>query len=125
MPYQVRVEGRFAAAHALRGYDGSCERIHGHNFTVTAVAQTAVLDDVGMAIDFKILSARLNDVLSDLDHQNLNELAAFSERNATAENIATLVYRELAPQLEALGAKLCRVTVEESPKYAASFGPEF
>jgi 6-pyruvoyltetrahydropterin/6-carboxytetrahydropterin synthase len=124
MAYQVRVEGRFAAAHALRGYDGSCERIHGHNFTVTAVAQTAVLDDVGMAVDFKVLSARLNDVLGDLDHRNLNELAAFSERNATAENIAVFVYHELAPQLEALGAKLCWVTVEESPKYAASFGPD-
>ncbi len=124
MPYRLSVEGRFAAAHALRGYGGSCERTHGHNFTVTVVVQTTVLDDIGMAVDFKVLSAQLNDVLGDLDHQNLNELAAFSERNATAENIAAFVYNELAPQLEALGAKLCWVTVEESPKYAASFGPD-
>jgi 6-pyruvoyltetrahydropterin/6-carboxytetrahydropterin synthase len=124
MPYKVRVEGRFAAAHALRGYDGSCERIHGHNFTVTAVAETAVLDDVGMAVDFKALDALLNDVLAVLDHRNLNELDAFAERNATAENIAAFVYRELAPHLEALGAKLRRVTVEESPKYVASFEPD-
>jgi 6-pyruvoyltetrahydropterin/6-carboxytetrahydropterin synthase len=124
MPFLVRVEGRFAAAHALRGYDGSCERLHGHNFAVTVFAEAAALDEVGMAVDFKVLSAHLDNVLDALDHRNLNELGEFSERNATAENIAAVVYERLAPQLEALGAKLRRVTVEESPKYAASYEPE-
>jgi 6-pyruvoyl-tetrahydropterin synthase len=63
-------------------------------------------------------------VLDVLDHQNLNELAAFSTRNATAENVAAFVYEKLAPKVEALGARLRRVTVEESPKYAASYVPE-
>jgi 6-pyruvoyltetrahydropterin/6-carboxytetrahydropterin synthase len=124
MPYLVKVERRFAAAHAVRGYDGSCERLHGHNFAVTAVAEATTLDEIGIAIDFKELSKRLDDVLEVLDHQNLNELAAFSARNATAENLAAFVYERLAPQVEALGAKLRRVTVEESPKYAASYVPD-
>ena len=124
MPYLVKVEGRFAAAHGVRGYDGSCERLHGHNFAVTAVAEAATLDELGIAVDFKIMSKHLNEVLDVLDHQNLNELPAFSSRNATAENVAAFVYERLAPKVEALGAKLRRVTVEESPKYAASFVPD-
>lgn len=124
MPYEVKVEGRFAAAHALRGYGGSCERLHGHTFNVIVVAEAAGLDEIGMALDFRELDARLSGVLDVMDHQNLNELPAFSDRNATAENIASFVYEQLAPKLEPLGAKLRRVTVEESPKYAASFLPD-
>jgi 6-pyruvoyltetrahydropterin/6-carboxytetrahydropterin synthase len=124
MPYLIKVEGRFAAAHAVRGYDGSCERLHGHNFAVTVEAEAATLDDIGIALDFKVLSKRLDDALGTLDHQNLNELPAFASRNATAENVAAYVYDKLAPEVEALGAKLRRVTVEESPKYAASYVPD-
>ena len=124
MPYLIKVEGRFAAAHAVRGYDGSCERLHGHNFAVTAEASAATLDDVGIALDFKVLSKHLNGVLDALDHRNLNELPAFASCNATAENVAAYVYEKLAPEVEALGAKLRRVTVEESPKYAASYVPD-
>jgi 6-pyruvoyltetrahydropterin/6-carboxytetrahydropterin synthase len=101
MSYEIKVEGTFAAAHALRGYGGECERLHGHNFNE--------------------LSSYLGDVLEQLDHRNLNELPAFEERNPTAENIAAYIFEQLAPRLENTGAALRRVTVEESSKYAASF----
>jgi len=124
MPYEIKVEGTFAAAHALRGYGGPCERLHGHNFKVTAVARAERLDEVGIALDFKVFSSHLGEVLELLDHRNLNELPAFDKRNATAENVAAFVYEQLAPRLESTGAELSRVTVEESSKYAASFIPE-
>lgn len=124
MPYEVKVEGGFAAAHALRGYGDPCERLHGHNFRVTAVARAPELNPVGIALDFKEFRARLDEVLGQLDHQNLNELPPFDERNATAENIAAYIFEQLAPRLERTGAQLSRVTVEESAKYAASFIPD-
>jgi 6-pyruvoyltetrahydropterin/6-carboxytetrahydropterin synthase len=124
MPYELKVEGSFAAAHALRGYGGACERLHGHNFKVIAVARATELNAIGMALDFKELSSHLYEVLRDLDHQNLNELPPFDERNATAENIAGYIFEQLAPRLERTGAKLSRITVEESTKYAASFIPD-
>lgn len=124
MPYEVKVEGGFAAAHALRGYGGECERLHGHNFRVTVVASSGGLDGVGIALDFKEFSARLGEVLEQLDHRNLNELPPFDERNATAENIAAYIFEQLAPRLEPTGATLARVTVEESAKYAATYIPD-
>jgi 6-pyruvoyltetrahydropterin/6-carboxytetrahydropterin synthase len=124
MSYEIKVEGNFAAAHALRGYGGECERLHGHNFNITAVAGAGELNTIGFALDFKELSAYLGDVLEQLDHRNLNELPAFEERNATAENIAAYIFEQLAPRLESTGATLRRITVEESSKYAASFIPD-
>lgn len=124
MPYEVKVERSFAAAHALRCYGGACERLHGHNFNVTAVARVRELDAIGIALDFKELSSHLGEILAQLDHQNLNEIPPFDDRNATAENIAAYIFERLAPRLEGTGATLCRITVEESTKYAASFIPD-
>lgn len=123
MPYEIKVEDHFAAAHALRGYGGACERKHGHNFTVTAVVAVASLDEVGLSVDFKEVAGFLREVLEKLDHQDLNELPAFLSANATAENIATYIYGELEPRLSRPGVRIARVTVEESPKYAASYLP--
>jgi 6-pyruvoyltetrahydropterin/6-carboxytetrahydropterin synthase len=58
-----------------------------------------------------------------MDHQNLNDLPDFRERNATAENVAAFIYARLAPKIETTNVRLARVTVKESPKYAASFVP--
>jgi 6-pyruvoyltetrahydropterin/6-carboxytetrahydropterin synthase len=124
MPYEINVEKSFSAAHALRGYDGACERFHGHNFKVIAFARAGELNDLGMALDFKELSSYLGAVLEQLDHRNLNELPYFLERNATAENIAEHIFHELAPRLQPTNVTLTRVTVEESAKYAASFAPD-
>ncbi|UCH78332.1 MAG: 6-carboxytetrahydropterin synthase [Candidatus Coatesbacteria bacterium] len=123
MPYEIKVEDHFAAAHALRGYGGACERRHGHNFKVTAVVTAAALDEVGMSLDFKEVARFLREVLETLDHQDLNELAAFRNTNATAENIATYIYSELAPRFKSPEVRIARISVEESPKYAASYLP--
>src|SRR5437867_11585979 len=32
--FQVSVEESFSAGHALRGYRGKCENVHGHNYVV-------------------------------------------------------------------------------------------
>lgn len=124
MPYEVKVTRNFAAAHALRGYGGECERLHGHNFNVTAVARARELNAVGFALDFKELDSHLGEILAQLDHQNLNEIPPFDDRNATAENIAAYVFEQLAPRLAQTDATLSLVTVEESSKYAATFIPD-
>ncbi|MGD8718826.1 MAG: 6-carboxytetrahydropterin synthase [Candidatus Zixiibacteriota bacterium] len=123
MPYEIEVEANFSAAHALRGYGGACERLHGHNFVVIATARAEGLDEVGIGLDFKVFRAALGEVLEDMDHQNLNDLPDFRERNATAENVAAFIYARLAPKIETNHVRLARVTVKESPKYAASFVP--
>ena len=53
--YELMVKDTFAAAHNLRDYKGKCERVHGHNYTVMAYFETAVLGKNGLSVDFTIL----------------------------------------------------------------------
>ena len=124
MSYEVRIRSNFSAAHALRRYEGPCERRHGHNFAVVAIVACKNVGDIGIAIDFKVLRHIIDNILDKLDHQDLNEIPPFDNINPTAENLAAFIYQLASPDVLALGATLKSVTVEESDKYAATYGPE-
>jgi 6-pyruvoyltetrahydropterin/6-carboxytetrahydropterin synthase len=119
--YQITVEQHFDAAHALRGYHGKCENMHGHRFRVVSRLRIAKLNGLGLAFDFRDLKARLNEVLERFDHTNLNEVAPFDTINPSSENIAATVYGELQKKLP--GFKLFSVEVWESPDSAAEYRP--
>ena len=73
-------------------------------------------------VDFTQLKAVLQEqVLSRLDHVNLNETAPFDEMNPSAENIARFVHDQVA---EALPQACVRwVRVWESPDAWATYTP--
>ncbi len=124
MPYVVRVKGHFSAAHALRGYQGECEHLHGHNFEVTVAVLVQGLDNVGMSLDFKILSGYIEETLDELDHENLNELEPFRTCNATAETIARFIADRLQSHLANHALRLIEVTVDESSRYGVTYVPD-
>ena len=51
--YELTVRDCFDAAHALPGYDGPCQYLHGHTWEVEVTIAGQHLDDVGMLYDFK------------------------------------------------------------------------
>jgi 6-pyruvoyltetrahydropterin/6-carboxytetrahydropterin synthase len=110
----------FAAAHRLREYDGNCERLHGHNWKVDVVLRAALLDRLGMAMDFRVAKRLIHEVLDGFDHQCLNELAPFREMNPTTENIARVVYEALEARLPS-GVAVAKVTAWESDQCGASY----
>jgi len=110
--YLVSVRRHFDAAHALRGYGGKCETIHGHRFQAVVHVATEELDEIGMAYDFTTLKKALNLILERLDHSNLNETPPFDEINPSSENIARFIYDELQKKLK---VRLESVEVWESP----------
>ncbi len=71
------------------------------------------LDDIGLAYDFTALKEALGPVIERFDHANLNEIPPFDELNPSSENIARVIYEELAGAIE--GARLHSVEVWESP----------
>jgi len=115
--YVLTVEERFASAHQLRGYRGKCENLHGHNWRVVVSVQGTELDGIDLLIDFGELKAILRDIVSGLDHCNLNEHHYFSTHNPSSENIARFIAEEFSSRLEAAhGGKITldSVTVWES-----------
>ena len=46
-------------------------------------------------MDFGVVKARTKQVLEEIDHKYLNELAAFQDRNPSSENLASYLYGRL------------------------------
>ena len=61
--YELTVKDHFDAAHALPGYDGPCQYLHGHTWEVEATIAGQHLDEVGMLYDFKDVKRDLHGVL--------------------------------------------------------------
>lgn len=116
----LEIEEDFSAAHQLRGYQGKCENLHGHNWRVKLAVSGTDLLPTGMLVDFGDLKKILRAQLSSLDHRFLNELPPFTKINPTSELIAKFLAKQIAPQLPP-NVKLHRVTVWESEKCRATF----
>ena len=119
--YQLLVKYNFAAAHQLRHYQGKCENLHGHNFQVQLMVEAEQLNNIGMAIDFKILKNILHEILKDLDHHFLNEHPAFIEKNPSSENLARYIFQNVKEKTCEEGVKVGWVRVWESEEAYAQF----
>jgi 6-pyruvoyltetrahydropterin/6-carboxytetrahydropterin synthase len=119
--YKLSVEQHFDAAHALRGYRGKCENLHGHRFQVKVKVTASQLDDIGLAFDFTELKRMLKSILDKFDHANLNETPPFDKINPSSENIARTVYEAMKIELKDAPVRLTAVKVWESPESAAEY----
>ena len=117
--YRVHVRRHFDSAHALRGYQGQCERLHGHRWQIVVCVERAALDEVGLAVDFTALKRELDAVLAPYDHCLLNETPPFDCINPSSENIARTVYEQLQTRLP--GVALVYVEAWESPDAWATY----
>lgn len=123
MMYEVSVEGGFAGAHNLKGYEGLCEQLHGHNWKVACTLRSDKLNELGMVIDFKKVKAMLAEILNQFDHRYLNDLEPFRKENPTTENLARYIFKSLARKVPE-GIQVSRVTVWESAGSAVSYSEE-
>lgn len=115
--YELMVEDSFDAAHALRGYEGPCENLHGHTWKVQAFLQGKKLNQIGLLEDFKSLRTILKDTLAEFDHKLLNDTAPFDSENPSSENLARVIYKKLRRTIKSL----TKVTVWESSTSCASY----
>jgi 6-pyruvoyltetrahydropterin/6-carboxytetrahydropterin synthase len=123
--FEVSVDATFAAAHSLRGYQGKCENLHGHNYKVRLTVAGPQLDEIGLLQDFTSLKRVLRAIVDKLDHQHLNEMSPFDKLNPSAENLARFIHDESARDLAGkLGnSKLASVTVWETETASATYKP--
>ena len=120
--YLVKIEEAFEAAHNLRGYDGKCANLHGHNWIIEVEVAGEKLNELGILVDFKDVKRELKKILDEYDHRYLNEIPPFDKINPTAENLARFIYDEFkADKIFDDNAKLVAVTVFESPKSSVRY----
>ncbi|MBV8514421.1 MAG: 6-carboxytetrahydropterin synthase QueD [Acidobacteria bacterium] len=123
--FQVRVEDTFSSGHALRGYRGKCENVHGHNYRVRVTVEGSQLDSIGLLVDFTLLKQVMREIIGRLDHQFINDLEPFRTVNPSAENLAKYFYDEMQIGLKNLppGARITEATIWETDTSQATYSP--
>src|SRR5260370_27859117 len=86
--FQVSVEETCSAGHALRGYRGKCENVHGHNYRVRATVEGPQLDSIGLLCDFTEFKRVMRQIIGGLYHQFINALGPFRTVKPSADNLA-------------------------------------
>jgi 6-pyruvoyltetrahydropterin/6-carboxytetrahydropterin synthase len=110
----------FSAAHQIRGHQGGCQNLHGHNYRVRVFVRARELDALGMVIDFADLKKIVAAVVDPFDHQYLNDIPPFHERNTTAELLSQYIFEEIRTRLPA-GRELTKVEIWETDSSCAIY----
>ena len=119
--FVLKIVTDFASAHSLRNYPGDCARLHGHNWQVEVSVCSEVLDDNGIAIDFREIKKQTKLVIKRLDHQYLNEIKPFDVLNPTAENIAKYFFEEVGLLIKSENVKVKEVLIWETPRSSVTY----
>ncbi|QBQ55034.1 6-carboxytetrahydropterin synthase QueD [Nitrosococcus wardiae] len=114
--YTLKILTDFASAHTLRDYPGECRRMHGHNWKLEVEVTAHVLDQQGMAMDFKAIKENARNLCAQLDHRYLNDIPPFDQINPTAENLAAFFYRGLSEKLNNERARVSAITLWETER---------
>ncbi len=121
--FEISVEYSFAAGHALRGYKGKCENVHGHNYKVRVTLAGEKLNVAGLLMDFVELRTEIKGLVEKLDHRFLNDIPPFDQLNPSAENLAKYFCDEIEPQAGIQGLQVHAVTVWETDTTSATYRP--
>jgi 6-pyruvoyltetrahydropterin/6-carboxytetrahydropterin synthase len=109
--YEIVVESHIDAAHYLREYNGKCENLHGHRYKIVVHVTAEKLNKIGLAYDFTDLKKHLNAICDQYDHTCLNDTPPFDKINASSENLASTIYKELKKKL--LGEARSKIAKED------------
>ena len=129
----LSIRTHFAAAHRLAREElsqaeneaiyGKCARPHGHghNYLLDVTVRGAIDARTGMVCDLAALQGLVQDlVVEPFDHTFLNkDVPHFATCVPTAENIALHIADRLSSPIAAIGARLHKVRLQESPNNAA------
>jgi len=120
--FKLNVTDSFSSAHKLNDYDGICRNLHGHNWKVRLCVMCDSLDNIGMAMDFGLVKAKLGELLEEFDHKYLNDLPDFDGINPTSENIARIVFEKMGKKLSQCPCEVVETEVWESEKASVIYG---
>jgi 6-pyruvoyltetrahydropterin/6-carboxytetrahydropterin synthase len=121
--FDVSVDYGFSAGHALRGYKGKCENVHGHNYRVRVTISGEELDSTGLLVDFTDVRGAIKALVDRLDHRFLNDLVPFDRINPSAENLAKYFSDEIGEAFRGRNLRVASVTVWETDQSSATYRP--
>ncbi len=119
--HELKIITQFAAAHQLRGIEGGCEHLHGHNWKVEVYIRGENLDENGLLLDYRDIKETTEVLMDKLDHKFLNDLEPFVTLNPSSENISRYIFESLSQKFNMDDMKVSRITVWESDSACATY----
>ncbi|GAB3443301.1 6-pyruvoyl trahydropterin synthase family protein [Actinophytocola sediminis] len=127
--FSLTVRDHMMVAHSFHGeVFGPAQRLHGATFVVDATFHRAELDADNLVVDIGLASARLAEVLGELNYRNLDELPDFVGVNTSTEFLAKVIADRLVERIQdgqlgdgARGLAELSVTLRESHVAWASY----
>ncbi len=120
--YELTVRDHVMIAHSLPDpFFGPAAGLHGATFVVEVTWSRPELDEHGVVIDVGEASARLKEILADLDYRNLDEHPAFSGRFSTTEVVAGHIGDRLRATMDLTGFTALSVRLREHPDAWATY----
>jgi len=132
----------FSAAHrVIKGYQGKCKDLHGHDYLVEVTVACEELDDYGFVIDFGDIKQICNDWLKNhwdhctlvcaddqgllkfLRQEDQRHFVLPAEKNSTVENLTEFLFYQFQVELKKFSPRvtLQAVTIWESETASATF----
>ena len=121
--YTIFLDTSFRAEHQLSFTNGTQEPLHEHDWKVSVAVSSPKLDKDDLVIDFEELKALLEGILIDFRGRRLETVGFFEQRNASAENVAHIIYEKIAPKLPDT-VKLQHVEVTEAAGCRARYSAD-
>jgi len=130
--YSVTKEIHFCYGHRLLNHSGKCRYLHGHNATAVIRLESGHLNELGMVCDFSDIGDFVKSwINTELDHnmlmykedpllpllQQAGERVYVMQCNPTAENIARLIFDQVAEG----GYPVVEVSIYETDSALASY----
>jgi 6-pyruvoyl-tetrahydropterin synthase len=130
--YAVEVRDHIMVAHSFKGeFFGPAQRLHGATFVVDVAFFREKLGPNGVVVDIGRAHETLKAALEPLNYRNLDEVAAFKNKQSTTEVLAKHIFDRIAEAArkgalgpDSDGVAAIRVTLHESHVARAWFeGP--
>ena len=117
--FRISKQYHFSASHQLKDLPEthSCSRLHGHNYVVEVVLESATLNHHGFVRDYHELNALKEYIDDTLDHRHLNDV--LGEDKTTAEHVAKHLY----DWSKSRWPEVTTVRVSETPRTWAEYRP--
>lgn len=100
---------------------GPAQKMHGATYVVDVTFFAPELNDMAVVIDISLAHQALEDVLTPLNYQNLDELPQFKGQLTTTEYLAKYIHDEVKQKVAQSFSGKIKVTLGESHIAWASY----
>jgi len=120
--FTLTIRDYLKCAHSLKGeIFGPAQLMHVITYEVEAVFMTEELDEYGLIVDFASTQSALQNILSEMNFKNLDDLPLLRGKNTTTEFLCQYIHEHISNEVADQFKGKLRVVLRESAVAEVSY----